>query len=152
MKKKFFWINLFVAILIFVTSGLATAFAIARPIYLTETEIIYYTEVAENIWYNGLCSVEPDEGIVIKYNLNDKTVRISSPDTNKQSITVNFSSEKNDVVINKPLTSFIGCFLFYGALWTFLSFVLSGMFLCTLSDIIKKRKEKRTKLKIIEFP
>lgn len=145
MKKKWLWINLSVGLNLFIICGLITALLIALPIKLTEEETNYYTETAKNVWYNGLQSVSYDDDIVIKYSLKDKTVSVFDKDTNKQSITVNFSSNNDKVTINKPLTSFIACFLFYGFLWTilitFFTSIIVYKFQHSKDQILEKSQE-----------
>lgn len=121
MQKNVFII---IGVMFFFVSGILTAFSIALPINLTNDEIAYYTEIAENVWYNGMNEVAPNDDIVIKHDLNAKIIRISSKQSNKQSISVDFSSGKGIVTINNPDTSFVGCIIFYGLLWTLIAGVL----------------------------
>lgn len=144
MKKKFLWINLSVVTVLFIVTGLITALILASPIKLTQDEIDYYTETAENIWYNGLHSITPNDDIVIKYDLDDKTVRVSDIDTAKQSVTVDFSGDVNKVTINKPQASFIGCFLFFGFIWTLIIYVVINFTLMFISDRKNKKKQQNT--------
>lgn len=143
MKKKTLWIHICAAIIIFVGMGLAAAFSIAYPINLTDQEITNYTEVAENVWYNGMHAVEPDENVVIKYNLSARTVRVSDVEPNKQSITVDFSNSEKSVVVNKPSTSMVGCFFFYGAISVFVAFAIEAVSVNVISQIQDERSKKK---------
>ena len=142
MKKKFLWINLSLGVTLFIVTGLITALIIALPINLTKDEISYYTETAENVWYKGLHSISQDDDIAIKYDLEDKTVRVSGIAPNKQSITVDFSENDRKVTTNKPQTSFIGCFFVYGIFWTLCITFISSMIVGFIQEYKKLKTRK----------
>lgn len=135
-RKKFsrVWTILCICII----AGLITACIIAKPINLTDEEILYYTDTAEKVWYEGLCFVEEDDNIHVTFNLSEKKVQVSPNNTNKQSVTVDFSSSKNSITVNDPLVSFWGGFFFYGA---FFGLIIYGI-IC-LCIFIKKEKLRK---------
>lgn len=115
MKCRKIFLRICAILCICIITGLVTACIIAKPINLTDEEIIYYTDTAEKVWYEGLCSVEEDDSIHVTYNLSGKKVKVAPINTNKQSVTVDFSSSENSITVNDPVVSFWGCFFFYGA-------------------------------------
>lgn len=115
MKCRRIFLRVCAILCICIITGWITAYLIAKPINLTDKEIRYYTTTAEKVWYEGLCSVEEDDCIDITFKLSEKKVQVSPNNTNKQSVTVDFSSSENSITVNDPVVSFWGCFFFYGA-------------------------------------
>lgn len=121
-----------------IITGFVAACIIAKPIKLTEDEILYYTNVAEKVWYEGIGSVEEDESINLTFNLNEKKVQVSPNNTNKQSITVHFSGSEGLTIINDPVVSFSGCFFFYGV---FFGLIIYGI-ICFCIFMVKEDHKK----------
>ena len=133
-RKNIF--NTCIFLIVCTIAGLIIAYNIAKPIKLTDSEINYYTEVAEKVWFEGLSEVEADDNIVIKFQLKEKKVKIFPIDSAKESITVNFSNYIREVTVNDPIVSFWGCFVFYGFVFgTILYFVI-----CFVIFIVKKSR------------
>lgn len=137
MKWRKNILKICVFLIICTITGLITANIIAKPIELTDSEINYYMDIAETIWYEGFNSVESDDTIYIKYHLKEKEIEVLPTNGNKQSINVNFSGAKNVVTVNEPLVSFWGCFVFYGLLY---GSIIYGA-ICWLIFIVKKSKK-----------
>ena len=138
MKCRKIFLRVCAILCICVITGLVTACIIAKPINLTDEEILYYTNTAEKVWYEGLNSVEKDDSIRIVFNLNEKEVQVLPINTNKQSVTVDFSSSDNPITVNDPVVSFWGCFFFYGA---FFGLIIYGI-ICFCIFITKERHKK----------
>lgn len=138
MKCRKIFLRICAILCICIITGLVTACIIAKPINLTDEEIIYYTDTAEKVWYEGLCSVEEDDSIHVTYNLSGKKVKVAPINTNKQSVTVDFSSSENSITVNDPVVSFWGCFFFYGA---FLGFIIYGI-ICFCIFVSKEKHKK----------
>ena len=115
MKCRRIFLLVCAILCICIIPGFVIACLRAKPINLTDEEISYYTTIAEKVWYEGLCSVEEDDCIDVKFNLSEKKVQVLSNNTNKQSVTVDFSSSENSITVNDPVVSFWGCFFFYSA-------------------------------------
>ena len=135
-QKKF--LQICVLLCICIITGLVTACIIAKPINLTDEEILYYTNTAEKVWYEGLHSVEQDDSINITFNLNEKKVQILPNNTNKQSLTVDFSSSENSITVVDSAVSFWGCFFFYG---TFFGLIIYGLIYSCIFISKEKHKE-----------
>ena len=97
----------------FIFGGLFVAILTAKPIYLTNDKIAYYTDIAKTTWYEGIKTIDEDNDISITYDLNKKEVTILPKKSNKQSLTVDFSDSNDEVIINKPNESFLFCFIFF---------------------------------------
>lgn len=138
MKCRKIFLRICAILCICIITGLVTACIIAKPINLTHEEIIYYTDTAEKVWYEGLRSVEEDDSIHVTYNLSGKKVKVAPINTNKQSVTVDFSSSENSITVNDPVVSFLGCFFFYGA---FLGFIIYGI-ICFCIFVSKEKHKK----------
>ena len=119
--------------------GLISANFIAKPVLLTDEEIRHYTDTAETAWYEGLSSITEHDEIDVKCNLNKQEVYISPFNTNKQSLTVNFSNTTQTVTINKPVVSFWGCFFFYGILFGSLTYLLLLLLTFAIKAIVSKK-------------
>lgn len=115
MKSRKTIIQVTQLLCICIIAGLISAYIIAKPIFLTQTEISYYTDIAEKVWFEGTNAIEEDDSIYIKLQLEDKKVQVLPIDLNKQSVTVDFSNSTESILVNEPVTSFAECFFFYGA-------------------------------------
>ncbi len=135
-RKKVLRICAFLCICII--TGWITANIIAKPIYLTDKEIIYYTDIAKKVWYEGLESVEEDDSIYITFDLAGKKVNITPQNGTNQSVTADFSSSELSITVNDPVVSFWGCFFFYGTIFGLIIYVIIdlGIF------IVKESKKK----------
>lgn len=138
MKCKKNFLRICAILCICMITGLVAACIIAKPINLTDKEILYYTDTAKKVWYEGLCSVKADDSIHVMFNLNEKKVQVIPINTNKQSITVDFSSSENSITVSQPVVSFWGCFFFYG---TFLGLIIYGI-ICFCIFIAKQKHKK----------
>lgn len=114
MKCRKIFLTMCAHLCICIITGWVSARLIAKPINLTNEEILLYTDTAEKVWYQGLCAIEEDDSTHITFNLAEKTVKVSPINNNKQSVTVDFSSSEISFTVNDPLVSFWGCFFFYG--------------------------------------
>lgn len=119
--------------------GLISANFIAKPVLLTAEEIRHYTDTAETAWYDGLGSIKEHKEINVECNLSKQEVYISSFNTNKQSLTVNFSNNTQTVTINKPVVSFWECFFFYGILFGSLTYLLLLLLAVVIKTIVLKK-------------
>lgn len=108
----------------FIVAGLICATLIAKPIYLTNDEITYYTDIAKTTWYEGIETLDEDKDISIAYDLNKKEVTILPKRSNKQSLTVNFSDSNDEVIINRPKESFLVYFIFFGLIFALITHML----------------------------
>ena len=136
-RKKILKICAF--LIICTITGLITANIIAKPIKLTQAEIDYYVETAETIWYEGFDSIKTDESIYIEYHLKEKEIEVFSTNGNKQSISVSFHESEKLVIVNEPIVSFWGCFVFYGLIFGFIIYQA----ICCIIFIVKQRKKSR---------
>lgn len=94
-----------------IITGLIFGSILGRTVKLTEKETEYYTSVAEKVWYNGLYSIEKDDSITIKIDINEREIKILPNNSNKQSITVNFSGTQKRVVVNDSIRNFKNSFI-----------------------------------------
>ena len=135
--KSFFKTCAFLAVCAIV--GFISANIIAKPVLLTDEEIRHYTDTAETAWYEGLASIKEHEEIDVECNLNKQEVYVFPFNTNKQSLTVNFSDNTQTVTINKPVVSFWGCFFFYGILFGSLTYLLLLLLAVVIKTIVLKK-------------
>ncbi len=138
MKCRKIFLRICAILCICIITGFVTACIISKPINLTDEEIFHYTNTAEKVWYEGLHSVERDDSVHVTFNLNEKKVQVLPNNTNKQSITVDFSSSENLITVNDPVVSFWGCFFFYGA---FFGLIIYGI-ICFCIFISKEKHKK----------
>lgn len=138
MKCRKIFLHICAILCICIITGLVLAYITAKPINLTDEEIIYYTDTAEKVWYEGLCYVEEDDSIHVMPNLSEKKVQVAPNNTKKQSVTVDFSSSEKSITVNDPVVSFWGCFLFYGA---FFGLIIYGAICLCISTAKEKHKK-----------
>lgn len=124
MKHQKIFLRMCAILCICIITGLVTACIIAKPINLTDEEILYYTNTAEKVWYEGLHSVEEYDSIHVTFNLSEKKVQVLPNNANKQSVTVDFSSSENSITVNDSVLSFWGCFFFYGTFFGLTIYVI----------------------------
>ena len=132
--KSFFQICSFLIVCTIV--GLISANIIAKPVFLTDEEICHYTDTAQTAWYEGLASIKEHEEIDVECNLNKQEVYVFPFNTNKQSLTVNFSDDIQTVTINKPVVSFWGCFFFYGIVFGSIAYLLLLLLAVVIKTIV----------------
>lgn len=135
--KKFF--QFCALLLVCAITGLITANSIAKPVLLTDEEISHYTDTAETAWYKGLASIKEHEDIDVECNLSKQEVQIFPFNTNKQSLTVNFSNTTQTVTINRPVVSFWGCFFFYGIVFGSIGYLLLLLLVLAIKAIVPKK-------------
>ena len=58
MKVRKIFYRLLAFLLVCTISGFIIANALAKPIFLTNEEIRYYTNTAEKAWYEGLSAIK----------------------------------------------------------------------------------------------
>lgn len=130
-------------IMVCIIAGLITANLIAKPVFLTNEEIHYYTDTAETAWYKGLSSITEYEEIDVETNLEKHQVHIIPFNKNKQSLTVTFSTDTPVVTINKPVVSFWGCFFFYGLFFGFVAFVILYLLVIAIKQAVRSHYLKK---------
>ena len=123
-------------------AGIISANLIAKPVFLTNEEIIYYTDTAEIAWYDGLSFIKEYEDIDVECNLDKRQVHIIPFNKNKQSLTVTFYADTQTVTINKPVVSFWGCFFFYGLFFGYFAFVILYLLFLGIKHVIHSYKSK----------
>lgn len=82
--------------------------------HLDEIEVTHYVQVAESIWNNDTQVIDS----TLQYKVTDESVRISSYNIFKQTVTVFFTEEGNVIFVNEPNLNFIGCCIFFSWLAT----------------------------------
>ena len=130
-------------IIVCIIAGFITANLIAKPIFLTNEEIHYYTDTAETAWYEGLSSITEYEEIDVETNLDKHQVHIIPFNKNKQSLTVTFSTDTPIVTTNKPVVSFWGCFFFYGLFFGFFAFVILYLLVIAIKQAVRSHYLKK---------
>lgn len=75
MKYRKIFIRACSILCICIITGLVTACIIAKPINLNDEEILYYTNTAKKVWYEGLSSLEEDDSIHVTFKLSEKKYR-----------------------------------------------------------------------------
>jgi len=77
--------------------------------YLAENEITHYAQVAESIWNNDTQVIDS----TLQYKVTDESVKISSYNMFEQTVTVFFTEEGNNIVVNEPSVNFTCCCIFF---------------------------------------
>lgn len=78
--------------------------------YLEEEKIKHYATVANNIWNSEENSVKDSS---LQYKITDKSITVYSYNMFEQTVTVFFTEEGNNVVVNEPNINFTGCCIFF---------------------------------------
>ena len=110
-------------------AGYVTTLA-CKPIYLTQDEVRYYTEIANIVWYEGENNLPEEDAKQFNIYVSKETnmVKLVPQNTYSQSITVDFSSSEEISIVNKPTSSYILSFLSYGFFFGSIIFIV--IYLC----------------------
>lgn len=140
MKKT----DLFALKAILLVVGLVATFllvsnTVTKPEYLTESEISNYTEIAKQVWYNGVSETESDGTVDILPSFEEKTVQVIPKNMKKQILIVDFSSPTEAITIESPES----CSLLVTIVYTLFFYTTISVFVTIVNNQITYYKLKR---------